>query len=562
MQPAGRLLFVLPALCLAAAPTLAGPIRANVGERSEEELLACFERLFGTEPSPARAAAPEKCATLLVREFDLARHGLAPATVQAIDAWLAPEAAAETHLFETAHFRFEYAIEGADAVPALDIAPADGVPDWVASVGGWAETSWATLVDGAGFAQPLLRSGRVDVAFREMAAFGYTRLASGVPAIVMHRDYAGFPANEDPDGNAAGAAKVTIAHELKHALQYVSSAWTEGGWLEADAVWAEDRVFDAPNDYVRYLADGSPISDPASWLPASYEDCLIPRLLAERHGTDVLVDFFARRASARTEPVLASFDATLRSRGSSLSAELAQLGLWTWFCGANAAGRPTGFEEADDYPTPPIAAHVETAQQGRLAALGTHHVLATAGGRMGTPQVTFAAGVGTPFAVWSVLLDRDGRRTYQSVPVHGMSSVDVGHEWEQIATLALIVTHAGFGAGAADYGLSVDTHAAVGVDPRAIAAGFAAQPNRPNPFRESTSIRFSLPVATEVRVTIFDLAGRLVRVLEDGTPRTAGDQSVTWDGRDSAGRRVAPGLYASRVEAYGLAASRKMLLIR
>jgi hypothetical protein len=562
VQLAGRLVFVLPLLAYAPVPGAAFErVAENVGERSEGQILESFERVFATPLSPARSAAPEKCATSLLREYELVRHGMAAETVEQIEAWLSPAASTAMSAFETDHFRFAYTIEGVDAVPAEDSSPADGVPDWVARCGAWAEASWSVLVN-AGFGTPLLRDGRVDVTFREMSAFGYTRLENGVPALVLHRDYAGFPANDDPDGPAVGAAKVTIAHELKHALQYAASGWSEGGWLEADAVWAEDLVFDATDDYLRYLSDGSPISDPAAWLPVSYEDCLFPRLLAERHGNRVLVDFFARRASARAEPVLASFDAALRGCGSSLRAELAQLGLWTWFCGANATGRPVGFEEAARYPTPPIAAHVETARQGRLGALGTHHVLATAAGREGSPLVAFAADAGAPFVVWTVLLDREGNRSYQSLPVHGTSAVEIGRAWEDIATLALIVTHVGPGDADADYGLSVATHAAVGVDASSLATAFAVQANRPNPFRESTSIRFSLPSATNVRVSIFDLAGRLVRVLEDGASRPAGDQSVTWDGRDSAGRRVAPGLYASRVEAYGLAATRKMILVR
>ena len=104
-----------------------------------------------------------------------------------------------------------------------------------------------------------------------------TRCASGCRADVSCtacvRGLAVMSRWAEPSGS--GAAKVTIAHELKHASQFTSSAWTEeAGWLEADATWAEDFVFDETDDYLRYLPYGSPVSHPDGWLPVSYEDCL------------------------------------------------------------------------------------------------------------------------------------------------------------------------------------------------------------------------------------------------------------------------------------------------
>jgi hypothetical protein len=385
-----------------------------------------------------------------------------------------------------------------------------------------------------------------------------------VPSIVLHKDFAGFPPNDDPEGPAAGAAKVTIAHELKHALQYAASGWTEGGWLEADAVWAEDFVFDETDDYLRFLGDGSPVSDPADWFPVSYEDCLFPRLLAERHGTDVLVRFFERRAAARDEPVLASFDAALRDRGSSLADATATLGLWTWFCGANAPGRPEGFEEAMRYPTPPIAAHVEGTSAGTLAGLGTHHLLATAFGRSGTPRVAFSADRGSAFSVWAVTLDRTGRRACVAVTVDDPASatIAIDADWESLATLALVVTHVDAGAPAAGYGIRVNDDAPVAADAPARSGRFELRPGRPNPFRDRTTIGFFLPAPSPVHAAVFDVAGRRVRTLEPGTLREAGGNAVSWDGRDDAGSPAAPGLYAVRVTAGPTSGSCKVLLVR
>jgi hypothetical protein len=67
----------------------------------------------------------------------------------------------------------------------------------------------------------------------------------------------------------------------------------------------------------------------------------------------------------------------------------------------------------------------------------------------------------------------------------------------------------------------------------------------PNPFRGSTTIRLGSPRAGNGSLAIVDAAGRTVRALSFA----AGAASVTWDGRDGAGRRVSPGVYFARVGA-------------
>jgi hypothetical protein len=80
---------------------------------------------------------------------------------------------------------------------------------------------------------------------------------------------------------------------------------------------------------------------------------------------------------------------------------------------------------------------------------------------------------------------------------------------------------------------------AVGDAPLAMAA---LQPSYPNPFNPSTTLRFSLERPGHVRLTIHDVAGRLVRTLVD-EPRGAGDHRVMWDGRDERGATAASGIY-------------------
>ncbi len=85
--------------------------------------------------------------------------------------------------------------------------------------------------------------------------------------------------------------------------------------------------------------------------------------------------------------------------------------------------------------------------------------------------------------------------------------------------------------------------------------------NRPNPFNPRTSIRFSLARQEPVRLEIYDLAGRLVRVLSDGTLGPGGHEFI-WDGRDDGGAGCPSGLYVYRLHAGRESLSRKMMLVR
>ncbi|MFH1841724.1 MAG: FlgD immunoglobulin-like domain containing protein, partial [bacterium] len=85
--------------------------------------------------------------------------------------------------------------------------------------------------------------------------------------------------------------------------------------------------------------------------------------------------------------------------------------------------------------------------------------------------------------------------------------------------------------------------------------------NFPNPFNPSTTIRFALPAAGPVRVTVYDLAGGRVRTLLRAT-RPAGDNTVVWNGRDDAGRPVASGAYYARLEFGGTTQISKMVLLK
>lgn len=81
--------------------------------------------------------------------------------------------------------------------------------------------------------------------------------------------------------------------------------------------------------------------------------------------------------------------------------------------------------------------------------------------------------------------------------------------------------------------------------------------NYPNPFNPATSIRFELPQAMRVTLTVHDLYGRTVRQLLDGAPREAGSHRIAFD---AAG--LPSGVYFYSLIADGRRLTGKMMLLR
>ncbi|HMB71448.1 MAG TPA: peptidoglycan DD-metalloendopeptidase family protein [bacterium] len=100
------------------------------------------------------------------------------------------------------------------------------------------------------------------------------------------------------------------------------------------------------------------------------------------------------------------------------------------------------------------------------------------------------------------------------------------------------------------------------VDAPLVAAGESFELlNRPNPLTRDTEILFRLPDPGNVRVSIHDVSGRLVRrVLDERRPAGAG--SVRWNGLGAAGSPVAAGVYFYRLETDGISRTRKMAVVR
>jgi hypothetical protein len=117
-------------------------------------------------------------------------------------------------------------------------------------------------------------------------------------------------------------------------------------------------------------------------------------------------------------------------------------------------------------------------------------------------------------------------------------------------------------AAGADHNVAIRGPLPVGVTSSPPPAQFLLRQNIPNPFNPSTSIGYRVPVGGDrVSLRVYDVGGRLVRVLVDGFV-TGGTRFVTWDGTDTAGHRVTSGVYFYRLTGTNFERSLKMVLLK
>ena len=85
--------------------------------------------------------------------------------------------------------------------------------------------------------------------------------------------------------------------------------------------------------------------------------------------------------------------------------------------------------------------------------------------------------------------------------------------------------------------------------------------NYPNPFNPITTLEYDLPEDAVVNITIYDMMGRVVNTLVNGS-QTAGYKSIQWDATNNLGDPVSAGLYIYTIQAGEFRQTKKMILLK
>lgn len=140
--------------------------------------------------------------------------------------------------------------------------------------------------------------------------------------------------------------------------------------------------------------------------------------------------------------------------------------------------------------------------------------------------------------------------------------------WSVVATDGRLATQPANGAGTFILDLMTRIEA-----PRIdkLPTAFALFESYPNPLSRSagnpiTTLRYDLPIASRVRLEIYDLLGRKIRVLVD-REHSPGSYEIRWNSSNEAGIQIDSGVYFCRLQAKGkftatFVATRKLLVIK
>jgi hypothetical protein len=95
-----------------------------------------------------------------------------------------------------------------------------------------------------------------------------------------------------------------------------------------------------------------------------------------------------------------------------------------------------------------------------------------------------------------------------------------------------------------------------------ITTPFNLQPNYPNPFNITTTIPYVIKEHSYIKLAIYDLIGREIKVLTEGY-LLSGNYREEWDGTDKEGKRVSSGTYFCQISGRnGKASARKMIFLK
>jgi hypothetical protein len=183
-----------------------------------------------------------------------------------------------------------------------------------------------------------------------------------------------------------------------------------------------------------------------------------------------------------------------------------------------------------------------------------------------SPPITFPPGLWT--YQLSIVETRTGR-TFTSPPINDTSfslgplEANTSYSWQ-------VRAHADNSTGSGEVRRSSPGTFVIQSDTLPVVTLFYQ--NFPNPFgrgarSSQTAIWFDLAHSSKVRITVYDIRQRMVRrlvpgLLADATLAAGAygrDGSVSWDGKDDAGRFVPPGVYIAVFEGDGTRASIKLL---
>lgn len=461
-----------------------------------------------------------------------------------------------TYLSPSGKFLLHYQLSGEDAVDATD-TDVNGAPDYIERAGEAADYSYSVMIEQLGYPDPIPSGGTYDIYFRDFNFYGYTIETDTNTEIFVHSTFRGFPANDYPGGDILGALYVTIAHEFKHAIQHKTNGWRgDAGsfdWIEMDATMMEEVVYDEVNDYYNYLGQSSIFRSPERATPGAYSHVTWSLYFSERFGPEFWVQTWNQFLGFPNLPFSEAINRQLQPLETTFAEEHLRNHLWHMTSGGQFPDIGQGFEERLNYPNAKIYEEITVVPDSVVFSTGItrnsarYIVVEPDPFQEDVAAITLRGttpGLGAGIWVWF----RNGEvqeLMMRPSETEISQTFRTGFPWRDIDRLTIAVSS--FSATVGSPVLSFSSY---------VPEDLTLNQNYPNPFNPSTTIRFELAAREEVRLVVYDVAGRRVaEILNQTLP--AGVHQVEFDGTG-----LASGVYFYRLSTPTISSTRSMTLIK
>ncbi len=278
------------------------------------------------------------------------------------------------YLSPTGHFKIYYDTTGYHAIPTYD-RNGNGTPDYLEFVANAFDRAWLVEVDTLQFQPPPDSTGAARTVYpiycKRIRDYGQTVLDYRIPVsgrtiytthIVINTNFSfiQYPGVSDPIVRDSMAIAVTAAHEFNHALQSGYNLWSDqsGTWfydiwfIESSAVYMEELVADAVNDYLNYLSDyfrvtARPLDEDRLTL-ADYGKVPFEIMLGKLFGRNITRRIWEKIVQYRATEAI---EHVLQEEGTSLTSVFPHLAEWLYYIGPRA--NPNFFPDASLFPSLP-----------------------------------------------------------------------------------------------------------------------------------------------------------------------------------------------------------------
>lgn len=514
---------------------------------------------------------PIRCMVPVLAEYYHNKSEIDPGIIMEIEDMIYPRTTLTTKTFtsESGNFIIYYDLEGNNAVPAEDLN-GSGVPDYVEHAAFAADSSYRYQVQQLGF-EDFLKEDPYEIYFRNFRFYGTTTASGSTTFITVHSNFQGFPPNTHPYGNQIGALYATIAHEIKHAIQYATNRWTgQAGsfdWIEMDATLMEEATFDDVNDYYNYImsyetASGdwnrnrpngnSIFGSPGNPIPGAYWHMTWMLYFFEKHGGEFWVDVWKEFITERDMPFFEAIKNVMAIKGLSFEQEHINNHIWHMASGPVHSSSDFGFSERLEYPVPRFGNNIFSVPDSLnnifVRSLAANYIdVSPSHFTLGQPQISLQSNVnGVGLGVIGYFRDGSTDVLICVNPNSNLQSIQTTWSWSNLSDLNIAVVNTNRDENAV-YNLVVSSM---------IPEEDTISQNYPNPFNPGTQIEFSLSNTKPVRIDVYDRIGRKVSTLIDGTLER-GFHTVTFDGTG-----LASGLYFYRIVTDQTQTTKKMILVK